>query len=57
MSEDYPICDNCGENVNGELFTCFECGNTICDVCANICKNCDETFCDSCYAFHKKSCR
>ncbi|MFX1322151.1 MAG: hypothetical protein ACFFAQ_10960 [Promethearchaeota archaeon] len=56
MSEDFKYCENCGENVEGEIFACYECGNSICEMCANICKNCGEYLCDGCYHDHKKKC-
>jgi len=57
MSEDSKFCENCGENVEDEIFSCYECGNSICDMCANVCKNCGEYLCDGCFHHHKKKCK
>ncbi|MFX1275652.1 MAG: hypothetical protein ACFFBP_07905 [Promethearchaeota archaeon] len=51
------ICENCGENVDEILYTCLNCGNTICDICSNVCKKCHEYFCEACYIDHKKECK
>ena len=56
MSNEIILCDNCGENVNDTLYCCLECGNTICDICAKICKKCNEYFCEACFIDHKKKC-
>lgn len=36
MSEEIIICQNCGENLDTNIFECKECSNQICDTCANI---------------------
>ncbi len=56
MSEG-EICQNCGENIDGKIYSCEECGNEICDMCSIICKKCGESFCDSCFHDHKKNCK
>ena len=57
MSGKEVICENCGENLEPELFECGDCSNQLCNVCANICKKCGNYFCDSCYLDHKSSCK
>ncbi|MFX1256654.1 MAG: hypothetical protein ACFFAN_02260 [Promethearchaeota archaeon] len=57
MSKEEQICQNCGENIEDEIYTCYECGNEVCDICSNICSNCDEYFCDGCFAEHEKNCK
>lgn len=57
MSVKEIICENCGENLEPKLFECEECGNQLCNECANICKKCGNYFCDSCYLDHKSSCK
>lgn len=31
MSEEIIICQNCGENLDTNIFECKECSNQICD--------------------------
>ncbi len=51
------LCSNCGENVENELYACEECGNEICDECANVCRKCGDYFCDGCFYEHKMNCK
>ncbi len=50
------VCENCGENVETEIYECEGCSNQICDTCANICKKCGGYLCDGCYHDHRKNC-
>jgi hypothetical protein len=53
MSENFALCPNCGENQEGDIIlSCAQCGNTICEVCAQICDECDNYFCDACIDDH-----
>ncbi|MFX1378306.1 MAG: hypothetical protein ACFFA4_04365 [Promethearchaeota archaeon] len=56
MSEEEVICENCGENISGEIYECVECFTPICEICGNICKKCGEYLCDGCYHDHKIKC-
>jgi len=56
MGNKMILCDNCGENIDDKLYACADCGNTVCDVCATVCKHCKEYFCDACYIDHKNTC-
>ncbi len=51
------LCDNCGENIDEKLYACSDCGNTICDVCANVCKHCKDYYCEACHVDHKDDCK
>ena len=57
MSEEYELCQSCGENTDSELYSCYECGNQICDECSKVCSKCNEYFCDGCFSDHKKKCK
>jgi hypothetical protein len=56
MNEEDNICENCGEMVEGDIYACEGCGNSICDMCSQICRKCKEYFCDACYIDHKSEC-
>jgi len=54
----YELCMNCGENEEDDIiFSCSECGNMICEVCAKICKECGEPFCEACLHEHESWCK
>ena len=57
MNDNEITCENCGENIDDILYECIDCGNTVCDMCAKICKKCKEYFCDACHVDHKKECK
>ncbi|MHA1488339.1 MAG: hypothetical protein ACTSRI_01640 [Promethearchaeota archaeon] len=57
MSSKNQLCENCGENIEGDIYACFECGHPICEMCANTCKKCGEYFCDGCFHDHKNNCK
>ena len=57
MSKENIICENCGENINSDIYACEECNNQICDMCAHICKTCGVYLCDGCYHDHKVNCK
>lgn len=57
MSKKNQLCENCGENIDNDIYACNECGHPICEICANTCKKCGEYFCDGCYHDHKNNCK
>ncbi len=53
MNGNEIICENCGENIDDDVFACTECGNSICEMCACLCKNCKGVFCEACFSDHR----